>query len=85
MPDLRLTGYPPGALGDLTRKNLRKEVREELLRFARLLDAPPGLMSGLSRNHLLAVHTTRLRQVWEEFGRRRWPRGPLAAFRALLT
>ncbi|GEM_PF-3318230 len=84
-PDLRLTVYRPGEVGDLTRKGLRKEVREELKRFERLLDAPPGLMSGLSRNHLLAVHTTRLRQLWEECARRRWPQGPLVVFRSLLA
>jgi hypothetical protein len=85
LPDLRLTIYRPGKLGDLTRKGLRKEVREELKRFERLLDAPPDLMSGLSRNRLLALHTTRLRQLWEECARRRWPQGPLVAFRALLA
>jgi hypothetical protein len=85
LPDLHLTPYRPGELGDLTRKGLRKEVREELKRFERLLDAPLDLMSGLSRNRLLAVHTTRLRQLWEECARRRWPQGPLVAFRALLA
>lgn len=85
LPDLSLSSYRPGEVGDLTRKGLRKEVREELKHFERLLNAPLDLMSGLSRNHLLAVHTTRLRQLWEECARRRWPQGPLAAFRALLA
>jgi len=39
----------------------------------------------MSRNRLLAVHTQRLRQLWEAFQRRRWPGGALAAFRPLLA
>jgi hypothetical protein len=42
------------------------------------------MIGGLARNHLLATHAVRLRQLWEEFGRRDGPEGRLNAFRSAL-
>ena len=64
---------------------LCSQITIEANLFDRTLSAPEGLVSGLSRNHLLAVHLARTRQLWQEFYRRRWPGGWLPAYRQALS
>ncbi len=84
LPSLTRRGFAPGELPALSDQRLCQEITIEANLFDRTLIAPEGLMSGLSRYHLLVVHLTRMRQLWEEFARRRWPEGWLPAYRKAL-
>ena len=76
--------YQKGHLEDLSKIRLVVEVTLEAEQIDRTLDAPAEMLSGLARNHLLATHALRLRQLWAEFAQRDWPQGPLNAFHAAL-
>ncbi len=75
LPSLTRQPYAPGEVGRFDDGRLCNEITIEAQLLERTLSAPAGLVSGLSYNHLLAVHIIRLRQLWEEFSRRRWPDG----------
>lgn len=84
LPSLARRGFAPGELSFLSDQHLCSEITIEANLLDRTLSAPDGLVSGLSRNHLLVVHLIRTRQLWEEFSRRRWPGGWLPAYRKAL-
>ena len=46
----------------------------------RLLNAPEGMVGGLTHNYLFAMQMLRLRQLWEEVQRRTWEEEPLVVF-----
>ena len=46
----------------------------------RLLNAPEGMVGGLTHNYLLVMQLIRLRQLWAEVERRVWADAPLAVF-----
>ena len=83
-PNLYRRPYEPGSLSNLADGKLCNEIRLEAELIDRTLRLPDGVVSGLSRHHLLAIHLTRMRQLWAEFGRRRWPGGWLPAYRRAL-
>ncbi len=83
-PNLYRRPYAPGFLERLNNSKLCNEIRLEAELIDRTLFLPDGLVSGLSRHHLLAIHLTRMRQLWAEFSRRRWPGGWLPAYRRAL-
>ena len=84
LPSLTRRAFAPGELPILSDQSLCSEITIEANLLDRTLIAPEGLVSGLSRYHLLAVHLARTRQLWEEFSRRCWPEGRLAAYRKAL-
>lgn len=83
-PNLYRASYAPGFLGKLNNDKLCNEIRLEAELIDRTLHLPEGMVSGLSRHHLLAIHLVRMRQLWQEFGRRRWLGGWLPAYRRAL-
>ncbi len=46
----------------------------------RLLNAPEGMVGGLTHNYLFVMQILRLRQLWEETQRRAWDDAPLVVF-----
>ncbi|HEY7358113.1 MAG TPA: hypothetical protein VH590_16650 [Ktedonobacterales bacterium] len=50
----------------------------------RLLNAPEGMVGGLTHNFLLVMQLIRLRQLWAEVERRAWAEAPLAVFQRAL-
>jgi hypothetical protein len=83
-PNLYRVPYAPGSLSRLNDGKLCNEIRLEAELIDRTLHLPEGAVSGLSRHHLLAIHLTRMRQLWQEFSHRRWPGGWLPAYRRAL-
>jgi hypothetical protein len=83
-PNLSRKPYAPGFLDRLDNDKLCNEIQLEAGLIDRTLRLPEGLVSGLSRHHLLAIHLTRMRQLWQEFSRRRWPGGWLPTYRRAL-
>ncbi len=46
----------------------------------RLLNAPEGMVGGLTHNYLFVMQMLRLRQLWEEVQRRAWEEDGLSVF-----
>ena len=46
----------------------------------RLLNAPEGMIGGLTHNYLFVLQIVRLRQLWEEVERRAWEEDRLVVF-----
>ncbi len=46
----------------------------------RLLNAPEGMIGGLTHNYLFLMQVLRLRQLWEEVERRAWEEDRLVVF-----
>lgn len=87
LPALPRFNRGPFATNELTALNdtgLCQTVKIEAGLIDRTLDAPAEMTGGLARNHLLATHAVRLRQLWAEFERRDWPEGSVNAFRSAL-
>lgn len=60
------------------------EIRVTAGLIERLLNAPEGMVGGLTHTHLFAMQVVRLRQLWAEVQRRVWPEDRLVVFQQAL-
>jgi hypothetical protein len=72
--------YAPAFLTGRTAEGLCAEVTLTAGLIERLLNAPEGMVGGLTHNYLLVMQLVRLRQLWEEIERRAWAEAPLVVF-----
>jgi hypothetical protein len=72
--------YAPERLTEGADGFIRSEITVTAELIERLLNAPEGLVGGLTHNYLLVMQLIRLRQLWQEVQRRAWPEAPLAVF-----
>ncbi|HEY7356735.1 MAG TPA: hypothetical protein VH590_09725 [Ktedonobacterales bacterium] len=82
-PALPTTLRQPYAQASLTSKTAVGVCAEVTLTagfIERLLNAPEGMVGGLTHNYLLVMQLIRLRQLWAEVERRAWAEAPLAVF-----
>jgi hypothetical protein len=77
-------GYDLARLGNSSEEYVCLEIRVTAGLIERLLNAPEGLVGGLTQNYLLAVQVARLRQLWQEVQRRAWPEERLVVFERAL-
>jgi hypothetical protein len=73
-------GYAPERLKKGTEGFIRSEITVTAELIERLLNAPEGMVGGLTHNYLLVMQVIRLRQLWAEVQRRAWAEAPLAVF-----
>ncbi len=72
--------YEQNELRDGTEQRVCAETTLTAEFIERLLNAPEGMVTGLTHNFLLAMQIVRLRQLWEEVQRRTWDEAPLTVF-----
>ncbi len=72
--------YLPSALSSFTEAALRAEITLTAGLIERLLDAPEGMVGGLTHNYLLVIQAVRLRHLWAETQRRDCGAAPLTIF-----
>ncbi|HEU5368666.1 MAG TPA: hypothetical protein VFU69_09385, partial [Ktedonobacterales bacterium] len=73
-------GYAPERLKEGSAVFLCSEITVTAGLIERLLNAPEGMVGGLTHNYLFAMQIARLRQLWQEVQRRVWPEAPLVVF-----
>ncbi|HEU5370077.1 MAG TPA: hypothetical protein VFU69_16520 [Ktedonobacterales bacterium] len=76
--------YAQGSLANRTDEGVRAEITLTAGFIERLLNAPEGMVGGLTHNYLLLMQMLRLRQLWAEVQRRVWAEPPLAVFERAL-
>jgi len=84
LPGTSQQGYLPGELRDFTALNLCLQITVTAGLIERLLNAPEGMVGGLTHNYLFAIQRVRLRQLWQEVQRRAWPEERLGVFQRAL-
>ncbi|HEU5368858.1 MAG TPA: hypothetical protein VFU69_10350 [Ktedonobacterales bacterium] len=72
--------YAQAFLTDRTDEGVCAEITLTAGFIERLLNAPEGMVGGLTHNYLLVMQLVRLRQLWAEVERRAWADAPLAVF-----
>jgi hypothetical protein len=72
--------YAPDLLKESTDGFVRSEITVTAELIERLLNAPEGMVGGLTHNYLLVMQIARLRQLWQEVERRAGQETPLAVF-----
>ncbi|HEU5368771.1 MAG TPA: hypothetical protein VFU69_09915 [Ktedonobacterales bacterium] len=72
--------YEPAFLTDRTDEGVRAEITLTAGFIERLLNAPEGMVGGLTHNCLLVMQVVRLRQLWAEVEQRAWAEAPLVIF-----
>jgi hypothetical protein len=77
-------GYAPERLKNGTDGFVSAEITVTAGLIERLLNAPEGMVGGLTHNYLLVLQIARLRQLWQEVQRRMWPEAPLVVFQRAL-
>ncbi|HEY7356989.1 MAG TPA: hypothetical protein VH590_11005 [Ktedonobacterales bacterium] len=73
-------GYAPERLKEGSEVFVRSEITVTAGLIERLLNAPEGMVGGLTHNYLFAMQVVRLRQLWQEVQRRAWADAPLVVF-----
>ncbi len=76
--------YAQASLANRTGEGVCAEVTLMAGLIERLLNAPEGMVGGLTHNYLLLMQMIRLRQLWAEAQRRVWAEPPLAVFEQAL-
>jgi hypothetical protein len=84
LPSNQRQPYPQDLLTGGSNKYICREITVTAGLIERLLNAPEGMVGGLTHNYLLAIQLLRLRQLWEEVQRRAWPEDRLSVFKRAL-
>ncbi|HEY7350022.1 MAG TPA: hypothetical protein VH599_17015 [Ktedonobacterales bacterium] len=85
LPNTIRGGYEVAELHDFSEERIGAEITLTAGLIERLLEAPEGLVGGLTHNLLFAMQARRLWQLWEEAQRRDWLEAPLVAFQRALS
>jgi hypothetical protein len=78
------SGYQESALRERSEEGICWQITLTAEMIERLLNAPEGMVTGLTHTYLLLIQRRRLRQLWEEVQRRDWPEDRLAVFNRAL-
>ena len=80
LPTTLRAPYERASLTSKTAAGVFAEVTLTAGFIERLLNAPEGVVGGLTHNYLLVMQIARLRQLWAEVQRRAWTEAPLVVF-----
>jgi hypothetical protein len=80
LPTSIRAAYAPERLKEGADGFIRSEITVTAELIERLLNAPEGMVGGLTHNYLLLMQLIRLRQLWQEVQRRAWADAPLVVF-----
>ena len=84
LPTNERAGYDLPALSNSSKTFIYNQITVTAGLIERLLDAPEGMVGGLTHNYLLLMQIVRLRQLWAEVQRRAWPEERLVVFKRAL-